>query len=448
MTPSDKTVLTGDLLHPTATRTAGVRPWVWYAIIAALAIVAAVYLTSAFYGAPAGLTPQAHSATTQVQNHASDSWNYDGKPVDAMVRHLHGPANMQFARDTNAAAGGNGSAAAGSSPAPDSAQSPLPTVNAARAAYGTIVQTTGGETVPDTTGSQWGTRPYPLPSPAPGQGTAFRFPSGVAGGGDASTTPGAGHIQVVYGSTPTADTDASATARDVAPAADPPLPAAPNGGGLAGYAIASPPAMREPPQSKYVVSAGTRICAQLDVMIESDVPGPVTAHTTCPVLDALTGETLIPAGSVVIGDYSGLAAGQSRLSIFWKTLRFPDRSTLALDKAPALGEEGQVGVPGRLDDHRGQLFRSTFIGAILATIFQRLTGTNAGSSNVYVVSSPSSTSTSASAQMIYDLANRLNNQTAQLPVTISVGASSPIEIYVDHDIPFAGPYRPMQAVGV
>jgi type IV secretory pathway VirB10-like protein len=434
----ETTVPTGDDLRPTATRASGMRAWVWYALIAVLATVGIVYLTSAFIGVPPPVTPSSSTTTTTTQAKNADTWIYDGTAVDARGPTAH-PRGQPSALPANASHG---------APA---AVPGLPTVNAAQQVYGTIVRTTGGETAPDTSGSQWATRAYPLPTPAPDD-------AALGGFGSASHRSDGRQIQIVYGAPATASTPigAAVVPASLAPTPDPivpgarsapgdpaPLPAAANGGALVGQGAETMPAMRRAPSAAYLVAAGTRIDAQLDVAVQSDIPGPLTAHVVTSVIDSLSGQVLIPAGTVVLGTYTGLGAGQSRLSIVWTRLIFPDRSSFTLAKAPALGEEGQVGEDGRLDDHRGQLFRSTFIGAILATIFQRLTGTAPSTTTNVYITSPGAGSTSASAQMIYDLATKLNSQTANLPVTISVGASSPILIYVDRDMRFEGPYRPM-----
>ena len=60
----ETTVPTGDDLRPTATRASGMRAWVWYALIAVLATVGIVYLTSVFIGVPPPVTPS--SSTTSI----------------------------------------------------------------------------------------------------------------------------------------------------------------------------------------------------------------------------------------------------------------------------------------------------------------------------------------------------------------------------------------------
>jgi hypothetical protein len=47
--------------------------------------------------------------------------------------------------------------------------------------------------------------------------------------------------------------------------------------------------------------------------------------------------------------------------------------------------------------------------------------------------------------MILDLANRLNSRDGDLPPTIVIPANAPVEVYVDRDMIFDGPYQPMAA---
>jgi hypothetical protein len=47
--------------------------------------------------------------------------------------------------------------------------------------------------------------------------------------------------------------------------------------------------------------------------------------------------------------------------------------------------------------------------------------------------------------MILDLVTQLNARDGQKPPTIVIPANTPVEIYVDRDMIFDGPYTPMRA---
>jgi type IV secretory pathway VirB10-like protein len=259
---------------------------------------------------------------------------------------------------------------------------------------------------------------------------------------------------VVYGAPNTAATPVPAADGAAAPSpiqialASPPPAGDPratpsDAGGLGGLRNETMPGYRRAPLARYMVSAGTPITVQLDVAVESDVAGPVVAHVVRDVVDQLSGKTLIPGGTKALGDYAGLAAGQSRLSFVWRRFVFPDRSSFALDKVPALDDEGRVGVGGRLDTHQGPLVRRSFLGGILAEIARRINGQASGN-NVVVINTGVG-SQAGLPQAMLDLANQLNQRDANLPPVVTIKPNAMFTLYVDRDMLFAAPYTPMPA---
>ena len=432
------TVNTRDLLRPTATKANGTRAWVWYAAIGGVALVIIIYLTGIFMGKPPTASQSAGSTVEAPPiAQAADQFRYCGN----VVNHPDQPSHRDQTIERDQTASG--------APNP-----PLPTIaptgvnaaggaNAPQPAYGTAAY----QNVPDVSGAAAGVERIHLPTPAPGDA----FPGQAAAQGSKRG------IQVVYGAPETSDASVSATSAVNTPqtmaAATPVLAAAQSAqatsaaGGLAGHTSETMPGKRRAPSAQYMVTAGTKIHASLEGYVQSDMPGPVTAKVSSPVIDSLTGEVLIPAGGQVLGYYGGLAQNQTALNISWTRLKFPDESSIALDKLPALNEDGHMGVAGSYDDHRGKLFRATFIGAILSGVAQRLLGTGQATTNIYVTTGSSSQQQpyAASAQMILDLVNRLNQRDDQVPPTIVLRANTPVEIYADRDIIFDGPYRPMRA---
>ena len=348
---------------------------------------------------------------------AAQHFRYEGKVVDAAAL-IRRPTPVPSLQTVSAAAA-----------------LAAPTVPPADLPYG---RTTGGVAplVPDVGVARAGYERIALPTAAPDDERGGRIPLVRA--------PRAG-LDIVFGAAASAPPVSSAEpdvaiARTLTPDAQTaPTPARATDG-RSGEVM---PGRRHAPAARYLVAAGTKIYAQLDGSIQSDIPGPCTAHIVTPVVDALSGEVLIPAGTRALCYYGGLAKDASRLSLSWTRLVFPDRSSFVLDQAPALDEEGHVGLGGSLDDHRARLFRATFIGAILGGLAQRLAGTSS-TTNVYVVAPTGGTPNySASAQMVLDLVSRLNGRDAQLPPTLIVPANAQIEIYVDRDMLFEAPYSPM-----
>jgi type IV secretory pathway VirB10-like protein len=427
------TVNTHDLLRPTATRANGTRAWVWYAAIAGVALVIIVYLTGIFMNKPPEISQAAGSTVGAPPiMQAANQFRYTGHVVNHTDQQ---PIHRQGAPGQQGSTSGPNPPLPTIAPATQNAQTP----QYGKAAYPTSV-------VPDVSGSY--IEKIHLPTPAPNDG----FPGQGVG-----IQPAKRGIQVVYGAPETSDAPVSAstainTAQTTAAAA--PIAVAAQtaqatnaAGGLAGQSSETMPGRRRPPTARYMVTAGTKIYASLEGYVQSDMPGPVTAKVTSPVIDSLTGEVLVPAGSQVLGYYAGLTQNASALNIGWTRLKFPDESSIALDKLPALNEDGHMGVAGSYDDHRGKLFRATFIGAILSGVAQRFLGSGSTTTNIYV-STGSGTQQqpyAASAQMILDLVNRLNSKNDQIPPTIVLPANTPLEIYADRDMIFEGPYRPMKA---
>lgn len=436
----DTHVSTSDLIRPTATRASGMKAWVWYAGIGAFAAVIIVYLTSIFLGKPPSAAPFATADAAPPPLQAAQTFRYAGPVVDGEITTAHrltsGPA---VAPSASASAASNAL--------------PLPTVPPANLSYGN--PSTGTYTgVPDVSAARASIERIALPTAAPDDG----------GPGFSALAAGTRRrgLQIVFGAPVTAETPVPASPlRDAAvdAAASPGVlvaQTAPAGtvaqatpaalsGGLAGPGGDTMPGRRRAPSAPYMISAGTKIYAQLDGSIQSDIAGPCMAHIVAPVVDALSGQVLIPAGSIALCYYGGLANNASRLSLTWTRLIFPDRSSYALDRVPAMDEEGHVGLGGSVDDHRARLFRSTVIGAILSAIAQRLSGTSS-TTNIYVVAPATGTTNyAASAQMILDLVNRLNARDSQVPPTLIVAANSPVEIYVDRDMLFDGPYVPLRS---
>ena len=426
------TINTHDLLRPTATKANGTRAWVWYAAILGVAAVIIVYLTGIFMSKPPELSQTAGSNASPPMTQAASQFRYTG--------HVVNHSDQQLLRHSSAP-GQQGSASAPNPPLPTIA----PTVNAQQQQYGTPAYGQSS-VVPDVSGASIDR--IHLPTPAPNDGVLGRV---------AIQQPAKRGIQVVYGAPETSDAPISVSAAvntaQTAVAAAPiavaaqPAQATTAAGGLGGQTSETMPGRRRAPTARYMVTAGTKIYASLEGYVQSDMPGPVTAKVTSPVISSLTGEVLVPAGSQVLGYYAGLTQNASALNIGWIRLKFPDESSIALDKLPALNEDGHMGVAGSYDDHRGKLFRATFIGAILSGVAQRFLGSGSTTTNIYV-STGSGTQQqpyAASAQTILDLVNRLNSKDDQIPPTIVLPANTPLEIYADRDIILDGPYVPMKA---
>lgn len=116
-----------------------------------------------------------------------------------------------------------------------------------------------------------------------------------------------------------------------------------------------------------VLSMGTKIPAQLDQEINSDLPGQIYGHVSRDVYDSRThSKLLIPAGSNLVGTYdSALAYGQERLLVAWRRVNFPNGQWLDL---PGLGGADPVGAGfgDQVDNHYWRIFGATLFTSVLA----------------------------------------------------------------------------------
>jgi type IV secretory pathway VirB10-like protein len=429
---------TGDLLRPVRSRPTGTKAIAWYGIVGVLAIVAIVYLVGIFAAPkPHDLAAASSLSGTTATQGAAETYRYSGKVVNE--RRMDAKRVVQPGGAATPAPG-----AATRVDPPTAAPTPLIRVPRDDGAAATVVRNTRSD-VPDVSDAIASRVRVALPTPAPDDG---------AGGTRTSVGPHRQGIMVVYGAPNTAATPVPAADGAAAPSpiqialASPPPGGDPratpsDAGGLGGLRNETMPGYRRAPLARYMVSAGTPITVQLDVAVESDVAGPVVAHVVRDVVDQLSGKTLIPGGTKALGDYAGLAAGQSRLSFVWRRFVFPDRSSFALDKVPALDDEGRVGVGGRLDTHQGPLVRRSFLGGILAEIARRINGQASGN-NVVVINTGVG-SQAGLPQAMLDLANQLNQRDANLPPVVTIKPNAMFTLYVDRDMLFDAPYTPMPA---
>jgi type IV secretion system protein TrbI len=187
------------------------------------------------------------------------------------------------------------------------------------------------------------------------------------------------------------------------------------------------------PASPYILQAGTVIPAALITGIRSDLPGPIIAQVTEPVLDSPTGQFLmIPQGTRLIGQYdSTVAFGQSRVLLVWTRLIRPDGTSIVLERQPGADTQGYSGLEDEVDYHWGALFT----GALLSTLLS--VGAEAGSSAqdndiVRALRQGASNSVSQTGQQIVQ--RQLNIQP-----TLTVRPGFPVRVIVTRDLVLA-PY--------
>lgn len=120
------------------------------------------------------------------------------------------------------------------------------------------------------------------------------------------------------------------------------------------------------PDGRPALFPGTVLGASLLTGVNSEEPGPVIAQVTHTAFDSLTGRTpLIPQGAKLIGTYrSASGHGQSRLSLVWSRIIFPDGNEIALDE-PASDPAGAAGLAGKVDNHWAATFGAAALGTLV-----------------------------------------------------------------------------------
>ncbi|MCX8514294.1 MAG: TrbI/VirB10 family protein [Burkholderiales bacterium] len=116
-----------------------------------------------------------------------------------------------------------------------------------------------------------------------------------------------------------------------------------------------------------VLALGTKIPAQVDQDINSDLPGQIYGHTTRDVYDSRTNSVLlIPAGSNVVGTYdSSVAYGQERLLVAWTRVNLPNGQFIDLPGFGGADAKG-AGFGDQVDNHYDKIWGATILTSILA----------------------------------------------------------------------------------
>lgn len=177
--------------------------------------------------------------------------------------------------------------------------------------------------------------------------------------------------------------------------------------GNAGGSQSSTPVASSNPDSTYqgasenTLTAGTVIPAMLLTGINTDVEGQVKAQVMADVYDYSGTNLLIPAGSQVLGSYTGGTSSQNgRVNVTFSTLVLPDGGAWNIGNTiTAIDGGGYMGLAGTVHHHTGSNFMKGLMNSALTALstaavdrvtldvgaFQNLTGEN---SNITVTVDP------------------------------------------------------------
>lgn len=122
-----------------------------------------------------------------------------------------------------------------------------------------------------------------------------------------------------------------------------------------------------PAISRYEIKTGTNIPIVLNIEVNSDIPGHITAIVRENVYDSITGNhLLIPMGSKLFGSYnSELSFGQERLQVVFNRMTLPNGKSINLGAMLGGSQMGQSGLTGKVDMHLTKVVSSVVMAAVV-----------------------------------------------------------------------------------
>jgi type IV secretion system protein TrbI len=185
------------------------------------------------------------------------------------------------------------------------------------------------------------------------------------------------------------------------------------------------------PASPYLVTAGSAIRAALVTAVNSDLPGLAEAQVTENVCDSVTGRSLlIPQGAKLIGEVdSQVSYGQERLLAAWTQLKFPDGSTLVLDRLPGSDAAGAAGFDADVDYHTWRLAKGVILSSLLGISTELAANSGTDNNNRIIVATRDSTNDS-----INQVGQRITQKELAVQPTLTRAAGYPFAIVVAKDL--------------
>lgn len=204
-----------------------------------------------------------------------------------------------------------------------------------------------------------------------------------------------------------------------------------------GYA----PSVPLPRQFPYELKAGTIVPCVLQLGIVSDLPGNTMALVSENVWDASGQHILIPKGTKALGVYnSDVTFGQRRVQVVWNRLIFPNGTTLDITGSDGVDQAGYAGLPGRVDEHWGAMFKAALLASVFVAGSEILYEEDAGGFGSSESKSPRDVAAESLAGSIVDMGTKLTNRAADIQPTIAVQPGKRMNIFLTQDYAFPLPY--------
>ena len=194
--------------------------------------------------------------------------------------------------------------------------------------------------------------------------------------------------------------------------------------------VVSPQRLRTP-ASPYLVTAGSVIRAALLTAVNSDLPGLAEAQVTENVCDSVTGRyLLIPQGAKLVGEVdSQVSYGQERLLAAWTQLKFPDGSTMLLERLPGSDVAGASGFDADVDYHTWRLVKGVVLSSLLGISTELAANSGTQQNNRIIVATRDSANES-----VNQVGQRITQKELAIQPTLTREAGYPIAILVAKDL--------------
>ncbi|MBA2648297.1 MAG: TrbI/VirB10 family protein [Legionella sp.] len=187
------------------------------------------------------------------------------------------------------------------------------------------------------------------------------------------------------------------------------------------------------PHPALTIPAGEMIPATLETAINSDLPGMTRAITTRDVYSLLGGNLLIPKGSTLVGQFSsGIIEGQSRILVVWNRVQMADGVIVTLNSpgTDILGRSGQGA--DSIDRHFFERFGTS---ALLSVLGAYSATAGVGAQDQY---NSASQYRMAIANSFQQTSNQTLEKSINIAATLQINQGTQINVFVAHDLDFAG----------
>jgi type IV secretory pathway VirB10-like protein len=188
----------------------------------------------------------------------------------------------------------------------------------------------------------------------------------------------------------------------------------------------------------YILAMGTKIPAQIDQDINSDLPGQIYGHISRDVFDSRTHNVLLlPAGSNLVGTYdSAIVYGQERLFVAWTRINLPNGQFMDLPGMGGADAKG-AGLGDEVDNHYDKIFGATALISILAAGAQLA---QPQQSNAWQSPGIGQTIGQSVGTQIAQTGIQLMNKNLNLQPTLHIRPGFEFTVEVNKDLVFPGKY--------